>query len=132
MIVAERKQPLFQRDNADVMKEILQCHGGDSFRIYIQYTAAVIEDIFQRSVDAIFLQSMYVLNISMLCELEDSIICLAPRKVYIVCEGVTTQNCHQLLAVIRVTPLLFVRVLPLGTGSYSKHCLFSILITSAM
>ena len=75
---------MFQRDNADVMKEILQCHGGYSFLIYLQYTAAVIDDIFQRSVDAIFLQSMYVLNISMLCELEDSITCLAPRVVYIV------------------------------------------------
>ena len=101
MMVAERKQPLYQRDNADVMKEIFQCHGGDSFLIYLQYTVAVIEDIFQRSVDAIFMQSMYVLNISMLCELEDSITCLAPRKVYIVCEGVTTQNCYQLLAVIK-------------------------------
>ena len=114
------------------MKEILQCHGGDSFLLYLQYTVAVIDDIFQRSVDAIFLLSMYVLNIGMLCELEDSIIYLAPKIVYIVCEGVTTQNCYQLLAVIRVTPLLFVSLLPLGTGSYSKHSLFSILITSAM
>ena len=48
------------------------------------YTAAVTEDIFQRSVDAIFLLSIYVLNIAMLCELEDIIICLAPRVVYIV------------------------------------------------
>ena len=64
---------MFQRDNADVMKEILQSRGGDSFLIYLQYTATVIEDIFQRSVDAIFLLSMYVLNIAMLCELEDSI-----------------------------------------------------------
>ena len=102
----EVKQPLFQRDNADVMKEILQCHGGDCFLIYLQYTAAVIEDIFQRSVVAIFLQSVYVLKSSMLCELEDSITCLAPRVVYIVCEGVTTQNCYQLLAVIKSDPAI--------------------------